>query len=234
MGLLDTLMSGGYGIVADRDEEEKRRRMWGGMDDPNQTYGKVEQPKAPSWEEGGKFGWKDGLAMALTGIGDAFTRQGGGEGNALSTMMGNAMQARNASRKARIDAAKDQELTQRMIDVGVQNNMTPEQVMAQKYGLELPKAPEAPPMQRDLDTYNSWDETQKTNYAAMQRAKNAGMFRGEDGLMYPNTPAQQSGTAVGTVEDGYQFLGGDDKDQKNWRKVGGGVSNGTGGFPRRR
>lgn len=41
-----------------------------------------------------------------------------------------------------------------------------------------------------------------------------------------------SGPQPGMIEDGYQFKGGDPADANNWVKVGGGVGNGTGSFPK--
>lgn len=39
------------------------------------------------------------------------------------------------------------------------------------------------------------------------------------------------GPEVGSVVQGYRFKGGNPSDRGNWEQVGGGVSNGTGGFP---
>ena len=141
MGLLSNMA---YGIVADPKEDDKWRRIFGlgdlsRVDGPETLSQPVEQPKKLSWEDGGKLGWKDALALALTGVGDAFTREGGGQGGAMSEMMGRAMNARAASRKAHIDAAKEESQRQKVMEVGLANGLSGPQVEAQMYGLNLPQ-----------------------------------------------------------------------------------------------
>ena len=65
--------------------------------------------KAPrqSWVDGGKFGWRDGIGMALAGIGDAFTREGGGEGGMMNSMISRAYSAKDMAKKAQTKAAED-------------------------------------------------------------------------------------------------------------------------------
>jgi hypothetical protein len=41
----------------------------------------------------------------------------------------------------------------------------------------------------------------------------------------------QSGPQPGQVEDGFQFMGGDPADQRNWKPAGGPTPQASGGFP---
>jgi hypothetical protein len=146
-GLLSSLIGGGFGYDTKKKEDEWRN-MYGvpdmsRVDGPQSPMSVGQKPEKLSWEDGGKLGWKDALALALTGVGDAFTREGGGEGGALSEMMGRAMNARAASRKAQIDAAKEEAQRQKMMQVGLDNGLSAPQVEAQMYGLNLPQ-PEKP------------------------------------------------------------------------------------------
>lgn len=185
-----------------------------------------EKPKPTSWQDGGKFTGKDALAMALAGIGDAFTREGGGEGNAMATMMGRATSARDAARKAQIkaqtDAAAREASIQRM--AAARKDLNPAQLEALAYGdltpdQVMPKQPDAPAFVKNLAAWNEMTPEQQQQVAAMQAVLNPTFGQGADGIRRPDAPVM--GTPVGTVEDGYQFMGGDETDERNWKKVGG-------------
>ena len=238
MGILDSLLSSGY-MASNKDEEEKRRRMLGGMEDPTQTYGKIEQPKAPTWDEGGKFTWKDGLALALTGVGDAFTRAGGGEGGAMSEMMGRAMNARAASRKAQMQAQSDAEKYRQGMSDLIAVGYAPEQASTIISGLLNPsdlKPDQWTNRAGDRMSANINGEVNKlyTDNSPVFQTTQDGVYAMDPhtgGNYRPNTdglPHVQSQEDKDRLPDGAQYIA---PDGTLRTKRGGGVSNGTSGFP---
>jgi hypothetical protein len=182
--------------------------------------------KKKSFMEGGDFGWRDGLGMALAGIGDAFTREGGGEGGALNSMLGRAYSARDMAKKAQAkaleDAAAREESARRM--TAARPDLTPAQIEAVSYGdftpdQAMPRQPDVPAFVKNLDAWNQMTPEKRQEVAAMQAILNPTFGQGADGIRRPDAPVM--GTPVGTIEDGYQFMGGDERDERSWKKVGG-------------
>lgn len=83
------------------------------------------QEQPTSWLQGGdKFGWREGLSLALAGIGDAFAAENGQDTGSMKGMMANAMKAREAARKAQLAAAEKE----RLIAMGMQAGRTAPQM----------------------------------------------------------------------------------------------------------
>ena len=87
---------------------------------PAQVPTGQEEQKPASWLQGGdKFGWKEGLSLALAGIGDAFAAQNGDNPQVMQGMMANAMKAREAARKAQLAAVEKQKVMQAFRNQGL-------------------------------------------------------------------------------------------------------------------
>lgn len=182
--------------------------------------------KKKSFMEGGDFGWRDGLGLALAGIGDAFTREGGGEGGALNSMIGRAYSARDMAKKAQTKAAEDaaarQASAQRIR--AARPDLNPAQIETVSYGdlttdQLMPKQPDEPAFAKNYNAWKQKTEEERQGIAAMQAILNPTFGTGPDGVRRPDAPVM--GTPVGTIEDGYQFMGGDERDERSWKKVGG-------------
>jgi hypothetical protein len=76
------------------------------------------------WQGGEKFGGRDALSGLLMAVGDAFDREGGGEGGSLNAMIGGRAKAMaDAQAAAKKSAERDQ-----LIDAGVAAGRTREQM----------------------------------------------------------------------------------------------------------
>lgn len=111
----------------------------------------------------------------------------------------------------------------------------------EKWKRDNPTAPQPTEFERQLDAGNFTPEqrTKLIQDYVRNRANPLQAIQGFDANGNPTTTwTRPSGgisaptTSVGTVEDGYEFIGGDDTDPKNWRPVaGGGAGSGQPNFP---
>lgn len=183
------------------------------------------------WQGGDKFRARDGIAGLLAAVGDAFSRNGGGQGGAVEMLSGGRMKAMELARKQQEQAQQQELLRARMKAAGLPDN----EIEAQLYGFDLPKPVEPPAMIRNLEAFRTQikpDPQKLADFKEYQSITNPKWFTGADGRPY-QMDDRADGPQPGTIEDGYQFMGGDPADPKNWKAVGGGTGNGVGGFRRR-
>lgn len=96
--------------------------------------------RSPSWLNGGKFGWKDGLALTIGAIGDALQQAGGGQGTFMPFVM--------ANRKRQQDWAED--VARRKAD-------RDEWVWKQQWTRDNPAASTAQPYRFEDNAGNQWE-----------------------------------------------------------------------------
>ncbi len=201
---------GAGGLVEDPREAEKMRR---------QMEEAANMGRPPSfWQGGDKFTGRDAVAALLAAIGDAFTQQGGGQGNAVQMLAGGRSDAMERARKAAAQAQEIAAARQRAEAAGFKG---PQADML-AYGDAKPGDFRSP----NNDTVADW-EFYKQQLAPdeferwKQNRIDPPQYRqGPDGQFYrisPTTPPRIS-------ED----------DWNNGRPIGGPSQPATGGFPRRR
>jgi hypothetical protein len=241
-----TLLSG---IVATPEEEAQTRRL-------EELYGAPppsvpmpqEQPPAQQqsqrWLDGGKFGTRDAIGLALGAIGDAFAQHNGGQAMALPMVTQGLMGSRKAAQERQkqlgiLTALKAQGLTDEQAMLVLNN--------AGNIGDFREKPPEDDQFTRSMRAAGIDPASPQGQALYQQRvstmASPAPNFLG-DGLGggrwvqppsmplpgAPSAQAQSNGPQPGTVEDGYQFQGGNPADPRSWKPMGGGAGNGVGTF----
>lgn len=199
------------------DPIDEYTQNWQTINPADVPMGQAEE-KPTSWLQGGdKFGWKDGLSLALAGIGDAFAAQNGDNPQVMQGMMANAMKAREAARKAQLAAAEKE----RLIAMGMQAGRTAPQMELILGGVGDYgdfKEPALPSQAQLAEWYRTATPEQRQAYDQT----NPVVTNGYGSTVVPRSAiGPATSTPVGTIEDGYQFLGGDDRDPNNWRQVGG-------------
>lgn len=162
------------------------------------------------WQGGDKFTARDGIAGLLAAVGDAFAQENGMQGSAVSGLTGGRAKAMAAAKAAMAEQAL-------AADAG-KMGISPEQFRLMRAGVDLPKAPEAPEKARIAEWYRNATPEQQRAFDQT----NPIVTNGYGSTVVPRSSIG-GGTAPGTIEDGYQFIGGDDKDPKNWRPVQGGA-----------
>ena len=191
-----------------------------------------EAPQAGYWQGGDKFRTRDGIAGLMAVIGDALSRQGGGQGGAVEMLGGGRMSALAMAQAAQAQQAKQQEDARILMRAGY----SPEQAMAMASG-NL-KASDLKPdrMMTKTGDVLSFGVDGKPNTVYNESSpeilgvQGMGVYAMDRKTGMPVNAQQGGGTKPGPVEDGYQFIGGDDADPKNWRKVGGPTQPASGGF----
>lgn len=108
--------------LLDADPMDQYTRNWQTIDPAQVPTGQAVEEQPKSWQEGGKFGLKDGIALALAGIGDAFAAENGANPQVMQGMMANAMKAREAARKAQIAAAERQQVVSALRNQGLNDD----------------------------------------------------------------------------------------------------------------
>jgi hypothetical protein len=204
--------------LLDSDMVDSYTQDWATIDPAQVPTGQAEEKPVSYLQGGDKFGWRDGVGLALAGIGDAFYTKAGRESDTMGEMMARAMSAREAARKAQAAAAERQAL----IDAGVRAGRTLPQMELVTGGIadfNDFKAPELPSQAQMAEWYRTATNEQKAAYDKT----NPIVTNGYGSAVVPRSTITGSATPVGTVEDGYQFLGGDDKNPNNWRRVAGGA-----------
>lgn len=200
------------------DPMDQYTQNWQTIDPAEVPTGQAAEEKPASWLQGGdKFGWRDGVALALAGIGDAFASQNGDNPQVMQGMMANAMKAREAARKAQLAAAERERLMQAGIAAG-RTAPQMELILGGVGDYRDFKEPALPSQAQLAEWYRTATPEQRQAYDQT----NPIVTNGYGSAVVPRSSIRPpSSTPVGTIEDGYQFLGGDDKDPKNWRQVGG-------------
>lgn len=183
-----------------------------------------DKPERKPWLEGGKFGWRDGLGLVLGSLADGMAKERGGEGGTLDDVFKRAYavkdMAKKAQAKAAEDAAKYQDAFASFKAAGypdaqasamAKGYMSPSEakpdMFNNKAGDRVAIGPNGQARTVYTDNNPTLLNTQNSVYA--MDAHTGGQFGGQ----------QQQHTAPGTIENGYQFMGGDDADPKNWRQV---------------
>lgn len=177
------------------------------------------EPAKPSsfWQGGDKFRWQDGLAGALAAFGDAMAQRSGMPVGATQSLAGGRMDALELARKAREGQMQMDAARQRAVAAGL---TAPQADMLAhgnaKYG------DFKPPNNDTAADYEFWKSrmTPEQFAAYVQNKADPPQYRqGPDGQFY----RIQTQAPPSITED-------------DWNKgqvLGGGVGNGTGGFPRR-
>lgn len=182
------------------------------------------------WQGGDKFTWKDAGAGLLAVVGDAFARENDDEGSAVSNLTGGRVKA-----MAEAKAAQKQEMiaaamrAKGLSDADIQLAMLNPEAVGTNAAKKLMPA-ELPEKAQMSEWYRNATPDQRAAFDAT----NPIITNGYGSTVVPrSTFGAASSTAPGTIEDGYQFMGGDDKDPKNWRPVQGGPTRAaSGGFRR--
>ena len=93
-----------------------------------------------------------------------------------------------------------------------------------QFDVQNPMPAGPPAIASEVEWFNSLPPEQQQKVVSYLDYKNPVSVSGPAGTFnIPRTPPgeHQSSTPVGTVEDGFVFMGGDDADQSNWKPVGG-------------
>jgi hypothetical protein len=223
------------GIVATPEEEMRQRMLEQQMQQqmPQQPDMPQQSGQQPNfWNGGGKFGVKDGLAGILAVLGDTFSQRAGGQGGAVANLAGGRNQAMEAARAAQ---ARQQEIAARIERARAAGLTGPQAELVGNGDAKFPdlyQKPEGLPTQARMA---QWYQNATPEERAAFDATNPIVTNGYGSTVVPRAGLSQGATAgpqPGHVEDGHQFIGGDPGDPNNWRPVGGGGGNVTGGFPR--
>lgn len=149
--------------LLNEDMVDQYTQNWPTLNMADVPMGQAEE-KPTSWLQGGeKFGWREGLGLALAGIGDAFAAENGQDTGAMKGMMVNALKAREAARKAQLAAAE----RERLIQAGIAAGRTPQQmelVAADLANFGDFKAPELPSQVQTAEWYRNASPEQRRAY----------------------------------------------------------------------
>lgn len=137
-GMIGAILNGGWDAGAQYD------------DPPGGLLATESKPKG-FWQGGDKFTGKDALAGLLAAVGDGLMMNAGGEGAAVGMLAGGRTKARD---KAEKQAAQQAEMA-KIMQIAQANGISPEQAMAQIYGLDLPKPEKPPTWLTEAQTYDS-------------------------------------------------------------------------------
>lgn len=200
-------------------------------------------PKAPNWMDGGsKFTAKDAIGLALMSLGDSANG-----GNMSQMMLKGRMGAMEKAREAQLLAQQREQVYSDLMKQGA----TPEvaRLMAlnpEAVGTNFASHAGAYSLGKgDVRMNNNKVVAERPDMfetpagdrrAAYADGRTEEIYRNEDPkflttqngvyALDPHSGSQFGGgqgasTPPGTIEDGYQFLGGDDADPNNWKPVGG-------------
>lgn len=191
-----------------------------------------EEPRAPGfWQGGKKFTGKDALAGVLAALGDAFSNQAGMPIGATQNLAGGRLSAIEEAKKRAAQAQEIEAARQRAQAAGLTGPQA--ELMAYgdaKYSDLHEKPPELPADARLAQWYQNAPPEQRAAFDQIRPI----ITNGYGSSVVPRSSLPGSGPQPGAVEDGHQFMGGDPGDPRNWKPVGGGGGNATGGFPYRR
>lgn len=188
--------------------------------------------KRQSWMDGGKFGWRDGVGLALAGLGDAMSRENGGEGDFMDSLVSRAYSARDLATKAqesaRTKAAEREASLQRM--AAARPDLNPAQLEALSYSdftpdQVMPKPPEKDDVFTSMMRHAGIDpESEDGKKLYKQRAETMAnpMYQGWDGKRYGGAAA-----ATGSG-DGWETVS--QEEEAALRKRQGGAGYGQQGF----
>lgn len=184
---------GMFGDPRSQAEKDMEARMLGLLSPDTQQavdqYAAMDGLLAPErpqgfWQGGGKFGVKDGLAGLLAAAGDALMAQAGMGGGAVQGLLGGRSNAL-AEFKKRAEQERKMQQTMALIQQAYPNlSPAQQQAMASGVGDYADFKPESNPMERDLQTYQGWDEGKRADYAKMQADRSPWRVMGADGVPY--------------------------------------------------
>lgn len=159
----------------------------------------------------------------------------GGKGWAALGLIGDALQSAVGEKGAYLPAMLD--LQQQTEAERKWQQQLAQQAQIEQLRLSAPTAD-----QKNLAWYQSLTPEAQDAYNKMHRGDptvtltlpgDRGIYSGPQSGLGPalqGLAGGNQGPKPGTVENGYQFMGGNPADPKAWKPVGGGASNGVGGF----
>lgn len=167
------------------------------------------QPQQGFWQGGDKFRARDGIAGLLAVVGDALSRNSGGEGYATKGLLGGRLDAQEMARKK----AEEQAALAEAMSVADRIGTPRDHVLAKQYGVPLPQQPDIPPMVRDVRAWQQMSPEDKRAAQEMYSTRSPWRVMGQDGRPYD------------MGDDGLPDFIPDEE-------LGGGTGNGAGGFRR--
>lgn len=206
--------------------------------------GDTSMERLPGFFDGGdKLTGRDIIGGILAAIGDGLAQHSGGRGGAVQGLTDNRFSALAMAKKAQEQQAQMLAARQRAIAAGVDparaemmasGDPNPAEWMPKQDDDVLTRRMRAAGIDPDSDEGRNIYRQNVQNMGDPDVAMNLGGNRFYAGPRSGLKDALGSGgPQPGTVESGFRFKGGNPADRSNWEPVGGGASNGTGGFPPR-
>lgn len=230
MGLFGSMMGGIVETPEQRRQREQLEAMFPEMverDAPEMgigidTGGPAAKPqRAPGFFQGGEgFSGRDAIAGILAVIGDALAQRGGGQGGAVEGLMGQ----RQGAMKMAQDQAEEQARYQDSVNALTAAGYNPQQAAAMARGLLKPSDVKPERMMTksgDIVAFGT-DGSSTTAYREtapdLLAVQGAGVYAMDRHTGQPFGGAG-TGPAVGTIEDGHRFKGGNPSDPSSWEPV---------------
>jgi hypothetical protein len=178
--------------------------------------------KKPGYWQGGEgFGLRDGAAGVLAVLSDAFNQRAGGQGGAVQMLAGGRSSALEALKQREERLAQVQRLRSAGVSDAQADLLAHGDIAKPSYG-DL--NPQPTTEMQNFKAFQGFDPATRQQYGEFKDLSNPIITNGYGSQYVPRTTFQgaapaQAGPAVGTVEDGYQFVGGNPADPNSWRQV---------------